>query len=252
MAIKTFKRYEKKYLLNENQFTALCEKIAQHMSPDKHCRNGEHYTIYNIYYDTDNNDLIRHSLSKPYYKEKLRLRTYKVPESLEEEVFLELKKKIGGIVCKRRATMSLQEAYDFIQKGKKPISDSYVNNQVIEEIAYFLSRNEVSPRAFISYERMAYFGKEDKEFRLTFDNHIKTRRSSLYLEEGEFGRELIGEKQYLMEVKISGSMPIWLTNIFSELKIYSTSFSKYGREYKRYCSEVEREDKKVIDHKASA
>ena len=120
MAITSFKRYEKKYLLTDEQFNALIPKLLEYMNPDEHCKEGNENTIYNIYYDTDDNSIIKHSLSKPYYKEKLRLRSYSIPKSLDETVFLELKKKIGGIVNKRRIVITLKQAYDLLNKGIRP------------------------------------------------------------------------------------------------------------------------------------
>ena len=110
MAIKSFQRYEKKFILNENQYNALIPILSKYMNPDKFCKFGQNYSIYNIYYDTDDNQIIRHSINKPYYKEKLRLRSYSIPTSKDDKVFLELKKKINGIVNKRRATLTLNEA----------------------------------------------------------------------------------------------------------------------------------------------
>lgn len=234
MAITSFKRYEKKYMLNEEQFNKLIPRLLEYMNQDEHCKSQDDYSIYNIYYDTENDDLIKHSLSKPYYKEKLRLRSYKVPKSPKDKVFLELKKKIGGIVNKRRVILTLEEAYKFLKTGERPKIKDYMSEQVIREIEYFLRRNILYPTVYISYNRMAYFGKEDKNFRITFDSNILTRRNNLYLEMGSFGEELLDNGKYLMEVKILGALPLWLANIFSELSIYSTSFSKYGNEYRKY------------------
>lgn len=205
------------------------------MNPDENCEDGDEYIIYNIYYDTDDDKIIRHSLSKPYYKEKLRLRSYNIP-SPKDTVFLELKKKIGGVVNKRRIVITLEEAYDLINKGKRPENCDYMTEQVLNEIEYFLKTNDVKPKAYISYRRKAFFGKEDRDFRVTFDTHIITRRDELALEKGCYGEELLKDGQHLMEVKILGAIPVWLTKIFAELKIYTSSFSKYGKEYKKYCS----------------
>lgn len=248
MPITSFKRYEKKYMLTEGQFKKLIPRLLEYMKEDENCKAGEDYSIYNIYYDTKNSDLIKHSLSKPYYKEKLRLRSYKVPKSSKDKVFLELKKKIGGIVNKRRVVLTLEEAYRFLESGERPITKDYISEQVINEIEYFLSRNTIYPTAYISYSRMAFFGREDRDFRVTFDSNILTRRNNLYLEMGSFGEELLKPGSHLMEVKILGAIPLWLANIFSELEIYSTSFSKYGNEYKKYClnteySELKRREK---------
>lgn len=235
MAIKSFQRYEKKFILNENQYNALIPILSKYMNPDKFCKFGQNYSIYNIYYDTDDNQIIRHSINKPYYKEKLRLRSYSIPTSKDDKVFLELKKKINGIVNKRRATLTLNEAYKFLELGERPATSDYLNNQVLNEIEYHISNHDIHQTVYISYSRKAFFSKDDKDFRITFDSNIITRRDSLFLEAGSFGDRLLTKNQYLMEVKILGAIPVWFTKILSDLEIYNTHFSKYGNEYMRYC-----------------
>lgn len=237
MAIKSFKRLEKKFIITSEQYDKLITILLDYMDLDKHCRMGKNYNIYNIYYDTPNNDVIRHSISKPYYKEKLRLRSYNIPTSLDDKVFLELKKKINGIVNKRRVVMTLGEVYEFLDKGKKPEFDDYENKQVINEIEYYLSKNKVYPNVYIGYSRKALFGKEDKEFRVTFDSEVTARRNDLDLSAGFFGHDILGENRYLMEVKFLGAIPVWFTKILSDLEIYNTHYSKYGNEYMMYCAE---------------
>lgn len=236
MSIKTFKRYEKKFLLTKQQYEALIPRLLDNMEPDPHCLDGKNYSIYNIYYDTVNSDVIRHSISKPYYKEKLRLRSYRVPKSPKDKVFLELKKKINGIVNKRRVVLTLEEANLFIQQGIRPVAKDYMSEQVINEIAYYLSHQQVQPSVYIGYTRHAFFAKDDPDFRLTFDSKILTRRDSLTLESGYFGDDILEEDQYLMEVKILGAIPVWFTKVLSELEIYNTHFSKYGQEFMNYCA----------------
>ena len=179
MAIKSFKRYEKKFILNKEQYKKLIPILLQYMNPDEHCKSGKNYSIYNIYYDTKDNDVIRHSISNPYYKEKLRLRSYNIPNKPTDRVFLELKKKINGIVSKRRVVLTLEEAYKFLELGEKPTSDDYVNKQVINEIEYYLSKNSVHPAVYIGYTRKAFFGKDDSGFRFIFDSKIITRPNDL-------------------------------------------------------------------------
>lgn len=231
MAIKSFKRYEKKYLLDEEQYNILLPRLLEHMDPDEHCRSGKTYNIHNVYYDTEESDVIRHSISTPYYKEKLRLRSYKIPESQDDKVFLELKKKINGIVNKRRAVMTFGEAQRFLAEGVKPVLGDFKNKQVLNEVEYYLSRNAVHPAIYIGYQRMAFFAKENRDFRVTFDSRILTRRDDLGLEQGFFGEDILGKGRFLMEVKILGAMPLWFAETLAENYIYSSHFSKYGQEY---------------------
>jgi len=249
MAIATFKRCEIKFLLNTEQFTSIIAKLPEYMEPDKFCCDGRDYTIGNIYYDTPDNYLIRKSLEKPNYKAKLRLRSYGIPASPEDKVFLELKKKTAGIIHKRRAVMTLKEAYAFTAQGQRPAASDYINEQVIKELAYFLSCYKVSPAVYIGYHRIAFLGKEDKNFRVTFDYDITTRRENLLLEKDSPGEKLLEDGRYLMEVKVAGAVPLWLAEELAALKIYKTSFSKYGTEYLKYCySRKSSEKNKLYQH----
>ena len=238
MIIKTFKRYEKKIMMSDKQYELLLGCLLEYMNYDSHCNNGKMYTIYNIYYDTDNDDIINYSLSKPYYKEKLRLRSYKpIKPGSNEKVFLELKKKIGGIVSKRRVILTFDEAEDFLKKGIRPTKKDYISEQVLNEITYFLSRNKVKPSVVITYKRMAFFGKEDRDFRITFDTAIKTRRKDFYLGGIDYGIDILEPGQRLLEIKILGSIPLWLSRILSEQKLFPQGFSKYGSEFERFCTQ---------------
>lgn len=152
MAIEVFSRYEKKYLLTEETYLWLLEHISENMKLDKFNQDGKLYNIANIYYDTENDALIRASIEKPIYKEKLRLRSYGVPE-MNDKVFLEIKKKYKGLVNKRRTTLRLFEAYNLVEQGTDPGSQPYINRQVLEEIKYFLKIYDLKPKVYLTYDR---------------------------------------------------------------------------------------------------
>jgi hypothetical protein len=92
----------------------------------------------------------------------------------------------------------------------------------------------VTPKQYISYQRSAYFGKDDPNFRVTFDRNITTRRNDLRLSSNSYGWQIIQPTQHLMEIKIADSIPLWLALQLAELRIFRTSFSKYGTGYKQY------------------
>jgi hypothetical protein len=232
MAIEVFNRRESKFLIDKAIYENIQERLFEYMELDEYNKTHEFYTISNIYYDTEDNYLIRNSLSKPKYKEKLRLRAYGVPKG-DDKVYLEIKKKVCGIVNKRRTTLRLSEAYDFVGCGKKPEPKNYMNKQVINEIEYILKIYDLEPKMYLAYDRKAMFGKEKHDLRITFDTNIRTRRYDLKLESGDYGQSLLEDGQWLMEVKTEKSIPIWLSKLLSEYKIITTSFSKYGEEYKR-------------------
>lgn len=233
MKIETFNRFENKYLIDENSFNKLSNSFGERMILDEHNRNGESYTIRNLYYDTEDSQLIRHSLSKPVYKEKLRLRSYGKP-ALEDEVFVEIKKKVSGVVNKRRSALVLKDAYAFLESGILPEEKPNQNRQVLKEIAFILQNHQLKPKLYLAYDRVAYFGSEDQDLRISFDLEIRSRRKDVSFEAGDFGTKLLKEGQIVMEIKVGKSYPLWLVDLLSQNKIYPTSYSKYGSEYKDY------------------
>jgi SPX domain protein involved in polyphosphate accumulation len=230
MGIEVFSRHESKFLIDIHIYKEIENRLLQYMELDEYNRAHEFYTISNLYFDTKENNLIRHSLSKPTYKEKLRLRAYGIPNA-DGKAYLEIKKKVCGLVNKRRTKLKLGEAYDLVATGKKPVIKSYMNKQVLNEIEYILKIYDLEPKLYLAYDRKAYFSKINRDLRITFDSNIRTRRYDLKLESGDYGENLLDKDKWVMEVKAENSIPIWLSNLLSEYKIYKTSFSKYGKEY---------------------
>ena len=182
MVQTVFNRYEKKYLLTYDVYLKLREKLKERMVVDEY---GKH-TICNIYYDTSDYELIRKSIDKPVYKEKLRLRSYGVP-TLDTTVYLEIKKKYQKIVNKRRIGIKLSEAYNLIEKGIQPKE----NNQILNEINYFLKHYKLENKTFLAYDRIAMYDKKDHNFRITFDHNIRSRSYDTRLENGDYGNSKV-------------------------------------------------------------
>lgn len=220
----TFERRELKYRITDAQRAALEAAFGARMVPDEH---GES-TICNIYYDTADYRLIRASLEKPAYKEKLRLRSYDVTEP-GGEVFLELKKKYKGIVYKRRITLPEDAAGEFIA-GRAPLGE---HGQIGREIEYFTAfYAPLLPAVHLSYERSAWFSREDRDLRITFDKNIRFRQEDVSLTLPAGGRRILPEGELLMEIKAAAAIPLWLVSELDTLGIYQSTFSKYGEAYK--------------------
>ena len=218
MAQTVFKRYEIKYILSTAQAEALQSLMAAYMIPDKHSPS----IIRNIYFDTEDYRLIRHCIQKPIYKEKLRLRCYQQVDS-STPIFVELKIKYDGVVYKRRLSMPEAEAMDWVKNGKHP----EINSQIGQEIDYFIHfYKTLKPVVYLSYHREAFYGKEDFNFRTTFDRNILFRQNNLSLSSDTGGISILPDDKVLMEIKTAGAMPLWLTDFLSANHIYKTSFSK--------------------------
>ena len=228
----SFRRVEKKYLLNMEQYERLRVALRDYIEPDDYPKS----TICNVYYDTPDYLLISRSLEKPVYKEKFRLRSYGVPKETGK-VFLEIKKKYDGVVYKRRVRAPEAEAVDYLSGGPAP---DVKNKQIMSEIDWFVhSYKGLGPGMFLAYDRLAFRGKEDPNLRITFDWNIRYRTDHMDLIYGDYGRLLYDEDYTIMEIKIPGAAPLWLTDILSQQHIYSTPFSKYGRCYEQMMREKE-------------
>ena len=229
MCESIFKRHELKFLVNDDQRAALEAVFAGTMEPDPY---GES-TICNVYYDTPDFRLIRASLEKPVYKEKLRSRSYG-PAAPDGTVFLELKKKYDGIVYKRRIALTAQAVEDYFADTAPLPSDG----QIAREIDYFRAfyRN-LRPTLYLSYDRCAFFSNVSRDLRVTFDRHIAWRREALRLTAPAGGREVLAPGWSLMEIKAADAIPFWLVRTLSRENIRQTSFSKYGEAYKTIQSE---------------
>jgi hypothetical protein len=220
MKIEVFNRIEQKFMLTLDQFDCLIPHIKKEMDLDEYIKEKKFYSIQNLYFDTESDYLIKYSLSKPVFKEKLRIRAYgKV--NLESYVYIELKKKMDGVVNKRRSQIRLCEAYKFISTKELPEIKEYHNEQVLKEIQQFLNRYSVKASTYIAYDRIAY--KKDN-FRVTVDYNIRTRKDALRLEYIDNGLNLLEEDIFLLEAKSTLGLPLWFVNTLSELKIYKTFF----------------------------
>ncbi len=241
-----FKRYELKYMITREQQAMILRAMEPHMIPDKFGRSK----IRNIYFDTDDHILARHSIAKPDFKEKLRIRSYSAATP-ETTVFVELKRKADHLVYKRRVALPEKAAMNWTQgftrrsadpgklstqANQAQAEDAPVPTQMTREIDYFLSYyGHLRPAVFLSYDRTAYRMRDAaSDFRVTFDENILFRDYDLSLESDVYGTPLLGAGKVLMEIKCSGGIPLWMTEVLSAQHIYKTSFSKYGTAYTQY------------------
>ena len=223
MAITVMQRYEMKYLLNAAQTEYLRRQLEGHMRLDGYGLTS----IASLYYDTPDARLIRESLEKPEFKEKIRLRSYGLAAD-DSPVYLELKRKCGGIVYKRRIQTTVTEAGMFFT-GK----DMPDGGQILKEIAYFRDHyHPLIPSCLIVYDREAYF-EPGGDLRLTIDFRPRYRTEDLTLTKSMDGIPLLEPGWTILEVKVQDAMPLWLSRILSAGGIFKSSFSKYGEAYRR-------------------
>lgn len=221
-----FNRVEQKYILDKNQKNELLKRIRKYLKKDKYFDS----IICNVYFDDSNFRLIINSLEKPLYKDKIRVRSYGVP-NMDSYVFFEIKNKYKGIVGKRRISIKLKDFYNYIDGKLEP------DSQIMKELDYLVKFYNLVPVMYISYHRHSYESKDDENLRITFDNNLTSRNYDLRLEKGNYGEKYFENEESIMEIKTLMGYPMWLVKALSELAIYPVSFSKFGSIYNKEIKE---------------
>ena len=235
----TFKRYEIKYLLTNEQRDRLRILMDQHMVPDEWGPS----TVCNVYYDTPSRLLVRRSSEHPDYKEKVRIRSYGIARQ-GDPVFVELKKKFDGVVYKRRCSMDANRAFELLAGRGEP------HTQIERELDYTCRHyGGLEPAFFIAYDREAFYARDDHEFRMTFDRRVRSRLNDLCLHHTDEADQFLDDGLTLLEVKAGGAIPLWLVEFLSGEGIYKVKFSKVGMAWKHQL-EAELLKRRVANNRA--
>jgi hypothetical protein len=220
-----FNRKELKFIIDCPTFDMLMHKLPQHMELDKHNKSGEPYPIYSIYFDTHDRDLARMSFDKErYYRYKVRLRCYHDFTSQNEKVFLEIKKKVAGVSNKRRIGLSYDEAVAFIKNGTAPTPNKQISPQIVREMKHYFAEKNLEATTHVAYKRYAFAGERDLRITIDTDVVATNYRDNL-------PQKLLNDGQYILEIKATGAIPLWLAHLLSKYEIFGRSFSKYGKSY---------------------
>lgn len=233
---EVFQRQETKYVITRKQYEELIKYFGSRIEPDLYFKN----TNCSVYYDTPEFELVSLSLEKPIYKQKVRIRSYGIPQQSTDLVFLEIKKKFDSIGNKRRIALRLNDFYHFIKTGELNGS----SQQIEREIKHVFNYYDLRPALYIAYERYSYCGAEDPNFRLTFDFDLRSRINHLRLEDGDQGELYFENGEVIMEAKSLGAFPLWFVKKLSQMHIYPASFQKYGYIYRKRFKEINNNHKK--------
>ncbi len=234
MAIEVFNRFEYKYQIPVALSEQLITEFKQRLFLDKYCEQYGSYRIVNRYIDTEHHNLIRKSISKPAYKQKLRIRTYNETIAEDELIFFEIKKKYDGIVNKRRCQMTYAEAKELMVNKKLTKINDYTNKQILEELTHIIKQDDYQEMTTIIYDRIAFFD-QSKDLRISFDFNIHSKNHTL-----------LNSNLALMEIKTVGGMPMWLVDLLNKYNIRKKSFSKYGTDFLKTLEEEQNYERITI------
>ena len=233
MGKEVFNRYERKYVIDYDTYEKLLRDLKPYINMDKYAKNDGYYTISNIYYDTVDKLFHHERMERQRFRQKLRLRAYN-DVSLDDLVFLEIKKKYKGLVNKRRTKIKLKDVYDFLStKEDISVTPEYEvsNQQILREMAFLKNFYDLVPTLVVAYERQAFFAIEDDDIRITFDKNVRRRKEDFRLENGSHGDLILNPELFILEVKLNGTLPLWLARILNEHMCVKRRFSKYSNSH---------------------
>ena len=237
MDIKIFDRIEKKYLINADQERTILKVVKKQMKRDNYHKSE----VFNVYFDTDNFDLIIKSIDNPNFKEKLRARSY----GGYDKVFLEIKTKLkewekgapkNKVGYKRRLLVTRKDYGEFVA-GKKTMEELAERKvelntdvQIAREVDYLVKTLSLKPRILVYYDRESYVGEGG--LRITFDRKLSYRDKDLrFVKKSGDQHFFENPDDLIMEIKAHGVMPLWLVRTLSRERAFPQQFSKIGKIY---------------------
>lgn len=230
----TFKRIETKYVVSKEILDKLVQDLKKYLVEDDYPIS----TISNIYFDTEDFDILQEEHLGDKRKEKVRMRTYLSQPKIDSQVFLEIKTKDQeGIGRKYRLLSTPSSIINFITKGH--LDASITDTVVIEKVKKLQHdyKLAIKPRMYIYYDRYSLKEKKSIEgchynkIRITIDQNLVYRDETVSLFAENHGAPLLDNNTVIMEIKAPGNKPQWLQDILDKYDLMEHKFSKYSCAY---------------------
>ncbi len=225
--VRTFNRYEYKYLLHEDRARAFIRDLEPYTIPDPYSPTERGYPIYSIYWDSKDWVLFWEKIDGQKYRRKLRFRAYEH----SDDAFVEIKQRIDQTVQKRRVQWPQSRIAEIFRDGRIDVEREYEVTDSVGQEALFLCRHySLEPKMAIAYRRRAYFGAHEHELRITFDTRLQYDSRMLDIRERfEVGKYLLPADVCVLEIKFNHFVPRWLIALVGKHDLRSLRFSKYCR-----------------------
>ena len=229
--IRTFNRFELKYLLSLPQAERFKAALRAYLVPDDHGHGNGRYALSSLYFDSPDLRCYREKLDGIKFRRKLRIRQYETGEALTEEspVFVEVKQRVDRVTQKRRACLPYAGALRLCHDRQLP-SHAPGDDAILDEVLVFLWRYNLRPASIVRYERQAFTGTEyDLGLRVTFDSSLSFQAHPLHLHEPPSGLPMLRTDRVVMEIKVNERIPYWLSGLIAAHNLQMVRFSKYCR-----------------------
>lgn len=227
--LRSFNRFELKYLLDLRQAEQFKKDIVPYLIPDNHGSDNGRYTITSLYYDSPNLCCYREKVDGLKFRRKLRIRRYENAQVLTEEtpVYVEIKQRYDRVTQKRRAILTYGESLRLCNDRQIP-KHAPDDSATIEEIYTFCWQYHLQPTSIVRYKRQAFVGsKYEPGLRVTFDTDLTYQMHHIHLHEPYTGTSMLAPNLVVLEIKINERLPRWLADLIARHNLSITRVSKY-------------------------
>jgi SPX domain protein involved in polyphosphate accumulation len=225
--VRTFNRFEFKYVVDERQAEALIRDLEPYTTPDPHSPTERGYPVYSLYWDSPDLVFFWEKIDGQKFRRKLRFRLYEG----SDDAFVEIKQRIDQTVQKRRTLLSRADAAALFGRGAIDAEREHaVADPVLHEALILCRRHLLEPKLAVSYRRRAFFARYEHDLRITFDTRLQYDARALDVRERfETGKYLLPADRAVLEIKFNGNVPLWLSKLVGKHELMSRRFSKYAR-----------------------
>ena len=233
-------RYELKYRLTESRARAISQFVRHYLPVDRYCKlqRGGDYPIVSLYLDSDNMHLCKESIDGRQNRFKLRIRSY--TDEPDYPCFFEIKRRINRVIMKSRARVMHGDIVPLL--GRLPLGsrDYNVDMKTLNQFQLYMSSIQAKPKVLIRYMRQAFEGDSDNRVRVTFDRELRfkvTDKPIVTLGGSGWQRNPITDNGgVILEVKFTGTYPLWLSRMVKYFDLKARSTSKFATSIKNSCS----------------
>lgn len=234
-------RHEGKYIVPVSMARDVAEFIKPFCDPDPHGEgNPPEYVITTLQLDTPNYSLHHAKGLEAVNRFKLRARTYGEVVG-GAPVFLEVKKKIRGVIVKSRCRIAFDSwSRDMVRNLKYDHTfKSHREEEAYLEFVRLTREIAAEPTVWIRYTRESYFGVNDEYARVSFDRKLLYQPAVDWDSWGAaapwkpLDSSLAQRKGYhfsgiILELKTLSNVPHWMIDLVKYFGLERTGNCKYS------------------------
>jgi SPX domain protein involved in polyphosphate accumulation len=228
-SLRSFNRYEIKYLVDTADLQGLRDELSGRLSPDEYGGTDGGYGVWSLYYDTPQLRFYWEKVEGIRFRRKLRIRHYGDRHTLNGDtpVYVEIKQRVNRVTQKRRVRLPYDAAKALCDR-RQLVDHEPADRAFVEEVLGLAHRLNLRPVTITGYHRQAYLGRgAETGLRVTIDQRIRGRDRDFDLAAEADNRLIVPARRAIVEVKANERVPYWLTDLTAARNLSIVRVSKY-------------------------